>query len=121
MDFIYKDFNEKNYPLEPVAIDEEQWEVYDYHFSEMIDGREAFNQLEKLGFRLFSGSRRAMQFIAEHPQLIEDHPLILAGLSFQGYLPLFERPGERRFLNGHMLDSNITPRYGWLVLRRKNQ
>ena len=122
---IYEDFTEAHYPLEPVAADESEWEVYEHHFEETVTGEEAFTRLEKLGYRHLNGTRRAMQFVAEHPNLQLDHPLVVtARWQFsvgRWCAPVFCRDGDWCELGLDWLDSSkFEPCFGWLVLRKRS-
>ncbi|MFA5413122.1 MAG: hypothetical protein WC348_01080 [Patescibacteria group bacterium] len=121
-DWVNPDFNEANCPLEPVAPDEHYWEVYEHHFDRMMTGEEAFAELEKLGYRLLGGLRRAMEFIAAHPDIQLDHPLIItARWQIQDgvwYAPVARRHGGERDLGLNCLDRDFSPNFGWLVLRK---
>lgn len=122
-DWVDPDFNEENFPLEPVASDEDDWEVVEYHFDRTLTGKEAFRRLEKLGYRLLGGSRRAMEFLAAHPDLQDNHPLVIT-VRWQHRdgdwnVPIADRRGDERKVPLVYFDYDFPPRYGWLVLRRK--
>ncbi len=70
-------FTEKHFPLEPVAHDEDSWEVVEHRFDRAMTGEKAFVELRNLGYRLLGGSRRAMEFLAKNPDLQFDHPLVV--------------------------------------------
>ncbi|PIT88553.1 MAG: hypothetical protein COU29_02115 [Candidatus Magasanikbacteria bacterium CG10_big_fil_rev_8_21_14_0_10_36_32] len=69
-------FNEKNFPLEPIDDGEDEWEVCEFHFDKNIKETSALIKLTKNGYRL-CGPRRAMEFIANNPNIQFNHPLIL--------------------------------------------
>ena len=116
-------FNEENFPLEPVAPDEADWEVYEHHFEETVTGEEAFRRLEEMGYRL-CGPRRAMEFIAAHPDLQLDRSVIVTArwLDSDGgwCAPIFYRHDGRRGLNLDCLgDDDFGSGCGWLVLHKR--
>jgi len=125
--WVDPDFNEENFPLEPVAPDEDEWEVHERHFEKKVFGEKTFRRLEEMGYRL-CGPRWAMQYIAEHPDLQLNHPLIAtarwwhpcgfwcAPIFGGGHVPVFERN-----LVLLSLARRFGPRGGWLVLRRKQK
>jgi hypothetical protein len=121
-DYCNKYFNEKNFPLEPVAADEGEWEVYEHHFLEVVTGEVAFRRLEEMGYRL-CGPRRAMEYIAEHLELQLDHLIVVTALWPLGCgdwaVPVFSGPSGRRDMSLSGLDDKFNPLHGWLVLRRK--
>ena len=121
-DWVNPDFNEGNYPLEPVTSDEADWEVYEHHFDRTMTVKEAFAELEKLGYRLLGGSRRGMEFIAAHTDLQLDHPLIITA-RWQGYALMADRDvhGRRLDLIAIAFYSVLSfgPSCGWLVLKRR--
>lgn len=120
------DFNENNFPLEPVDDDEDEWEVYEYHFDHQVNGFEAFYEFLNLGYRL-CGPRRAMEYIANHLDDQLDHPLIVTTryrhASGVWAVPLLDRywspPEFHRWLSAYKLNSDYHSHYGWLVLRKK--
>jgi hypothetical protein len=119
-DWVDSDFNEGNYPLEPVTSDEADWEVYEYHFLETVTGEEAFRRLEEMGYRLLGGSRRAMEFIAAHPDLQSDRALIITTRSFGLFAPVFhQREAKRRLSLLPMMLGEVNSSCGWLVLRKR--
>ncbi len=118
-------FSEEYCPLEPVALDEAEWEVYEHHFSETMNGEVAFRELQKMDYRLLNGSRRAMEFLAIHPDIQIHHPLIITvrcqNPEGEWFVPIAGRDGVKRDLRLSWLDEDFDPNYGWLVLRRKVQ
>lgn len=58
------DFNEKNFPLEPIEPDEDEWTPHEHCFEKAMLGDDALQELKDLGYRFFNGSRRALQYIA---------------------------------------------------------
>lgn len=121
---VTSDFSEVNFPLEPVALDEKEWEVYEHHFGHTVTGEEAFRELEKLGYRPLNGSRRAMEFIAAHTDLQLNHPLVVTARwqapNESWFVPIFcHHPGGKREVDLLCLTVNFGPRCGWLVLRKR--
>ena len=88
-------------------------------------------QLEKLAtkgeIRLLTGSRRAMEYIAAHPDAQLDHPIILPlraqDSSDYWCLPVFSRiwRGGQRSLDLCYTVSTFYSSYGWLVLRKRQK
>lgn len=122
--WVNDNFNEKNFPLEPVADDESEWEVYEYHFNKTVNGLDAFKKLEELGYRL-CGPRRAMEYIANgHLDIQLDHPLIVTASwgDSVGFwcAPLFFRDYGKRDLRLCRLGRGFDPFCGWLVLRKRS-
>lgn len=123
-DWVNLNFNEDNFPLEPVADDENEWEVYEHFFDEDIDGFDAPERLKKLGYRLLGGPRRAMKYVAKHLNIQLDHLLVIAGVSWEcpggGWcLPVFCEDDDGRNLCLAWLDCEFDSSSGWLVLRKK--
>lgn len=130
-DVIYPDFTEARWPLEPVAADEDDYEVAEHHFTETVTLEEGLRRLtamaEKGEIRLLTGSRRAMEWVATHLEVQLDHPVILP-LQAQGYdgrrvVPIFHRRwggdyGRRLVL--YYLDYGAYSGCGWLILRKRN-
>jgi hypothetical protein len=120
-DGVHPDFIEEHFPLEPVAPDEDEWEVYEHRFEETMNGEEAFRRLEGLGYR-FCGVRRAMEFIAD---LRLNHPLIVTvrwqdPCDHYWYVPVFDQGGVERVLDLRFLANGFEPHYcRWLVLRKR--
>jgi len=118
-------FSEEYCPLEPVALDEADWEVYEHHFSGTMNGEVAFSELQKMDYRLLNGSRRAMEFLAVHPDIQTHHPLIITARwqnpEGEWFMPIAGRDGVKRDLRLSWLDEDFDLNYGWLVLRRKVQ
>jgi len=115
-------FVEMNFQLEPIAEDEEEWDVFEYHFSRRIFGIDAFEELEKLGYRLLGGVRRALEFIEVHPGLIEAHPLVATVQfydedNFGLAMPYFDADG----VCIQSVEQNYSRTCGWLVLRKKSK
>lgn len=126
LDSVHPDnFNEEHCRLEPVAPDEADWEVYEHHFSGTMNGEVAFHELQKLDYRLLNGSRRAMEFLAIHPDIQIHHPLIITARwqnsEGEWFVPIAGRDGVKRDLRLSWLDEDFDLNYGWLVLRRKVQ
>ncbi len=128
--WIDPDLMEPRWPLEPVAVDEGEWEVVEHHFDKKVslkDGIAALKKLAKKGdVRLLAGLRRAMEWIAAHPNAQLDHPIILplARMDSDGYLvvPIFNRIWgytHRRDLSLSRLDDVAYPHFAWLVLRKR--
>lgn len=81
-DWIHSDFTEARWPLEPVADDEDEWKVTEYHFTKGVATlNEGLHRLKKLAetgkFRLLAGSRRVMEWLASHPDVQLDYPVVL--------------------------------------------
>jgi hypothetical protein len=115
--------NEQNFPLEPISPDEDDWEVCKYHFPGIVNGEEAFSELEKLGYRLLGGLRRATQFVVDHPDLLLKHELIVTA-SWQGsngyrYAPLFSLGSHGCNIQLYGLQGFYNSTYGWLVLKKR--
>ncbi len=124
-DWVHPDFEEKNFPLETVADDEDEWEVHEHHFQSAICGKIAFEEFKAmgpLGFRL-CGVRRAIEFIAAHPDLQLDHPLIVTTLGLNRgshrCAPVFDRGDGKRKVYLNSLTGDFGPRCGWLVLHKR--
>jgi hypothetical protein len=121
-DWVSSDFNETNFPLEPVSPDEDEWEVVEYHFGRLVTGEEAFSELEKMGYRL-CGPRRAMEFVAVHPDIQGDHPLVVTARwqSSSGYwcAPVFYLDVVKRKAYLEYLGHVLNPSHGWLVLHKR--
>jgi len=125
---VLKKFNEENWPLEPVEPDEDEWEVFEYQFPKvtMIDqGLEQLQEMVVKGeIRLLTGSRRALKWIAEHPNAQLDHSIILPipeRVAFnQMVIPVFEAGyPHRRIINFRLVDTAAFQNFRWLVLRKK--
>ncbi|MBI5071898.1 hypothetical protein HZB93_03350 [Candidatus Falkowbacteria bacterium] len=120
---VKPDFNGEHYPLEPVTLDEHEWEVAEYHFKDVISDERAFAKLKAMGYRL-CGVRRAMEFIAVHPDLQLDHPLVVTARwqssDDHRYVPIFHRAREvGRYLYLDRLPRDFDPNFGWLLLRKR--
>lgn len=119
-------FNEENFPSEPVASDEAEWEAYEHHFSEVVAGETVFRRLEELGYKL-CGPCRAMEFIASNPTIQLDHPLVVTtqkqGKNGIWYVPIFSWVTEFQTIDPILilgnLDHKFYPQCGWLVLRKR--
>ena len=118
-DWVDPDFNFTNCPLESME-DEDEWELEEYHFDRTLNGEQALRELEAMGFRLLNGSRRAMQFIAAHPDLQSDHALIVTTRSFGLFAPVFhQREAKRRLSLLPTMLGEVNPSCGWLVLKKR--
>ncbi len=122
--YVNSDFNKENFPLEPVASDESEWEVYEHHFDETVNGMDAFKKLEELGYRL-CGPRRAMEYVANgHLDVQLDHSLIVTARwqnsSGVWCAPIFRRHYDERRLSLCGIGGGFDPSYGWLVLRKRS-
>lgn len=126
-DLVEPEFTEKHYPLEPVAPDEDKWEVVEHKFDGKMKGEDAFTELRAMGYRL-CGPRRAMEFIAAHPDLQLDHPLMVTARwqdPKDGWCaPVFSRAREvGRYLYVERLDrdfgDDFRPGFSWLVLKKR--
>lgn len=124
-DFISHNFKEKYFPLEPIAPDEDKWEVCEYHFKTKITGQDAFRELRKMGYRLLDGSRRAMEYMAAKRNINIEYSLIITACwqfpDHQWYAPVFHQGGGIRYVETVNLDRSkrFGPSFGWLVLRKK--
>lgn len=132
-DWVNSDFNEKNFPLEPIADDEAGWEVCEHHFGRAVNGSEAFKELvENPDYRL-CGPRRAMEYISNgHLNDQLDHPLIVTAIGghrpsepwkafdHRPYVPVFLGDCDGRILRVCYLDSGFKLSSGWLVLRKRS-
>lgn len=129
----HNSINEKKFPLEPVSPEEDDWEVYEHHYTSNVNGTGFLNDIEKLGYRP-CGLRRAMEYIADgHQDDQLDHPIVVTTAvehrdmynQFRGWIvPIFteEAGGRRSLISGVIgLDSCFKPGDVWLVLRKKNQ
>jgi hypothetical protein len=118
--WVSPDFNETNFPLEPVAPDEADWEVVEHHFDRTMTGKEAFVELQQLGYRLLGGSRRGLEFLAANPGLQNDHPLVITARwrhqDGNWFVPITKR---YELDLCYYLASCFAPHYGWLVLRKR--
>ena len=124
------DFTESRWPLEKVEADEADWEVVEHYLTKTGALEDGVKQLEKLAtkgeIRLLTGSRRAMEYIAAHPDAQLDHPIILplrAQYSSDYWcLPVFSRywNGRQRRLGLYYTDDAFGSDDGWLVLRPKS-
>lgn len=122
----YRDpeFTESRWPLEPVAPDEDDYEEIEHHFTGTMtieEGLRRLSEMETKGeIRLLKGSRRAMKYIAAHPNAQLDYSIILplrAQDSNGGWVvPIFCHDGPRRFLDLCYLDGEADPDCSWLVL-----
>ena len=124
------DFTESRWLLEPIATDEADWEVVEHYLTKtgtLDDGPEQLKKLAAKGeIRLLTGSRRAMEYIAAHPEAQLNHPIILPLRAQDSCgrwcLPVFcgDWDGSRRAL--HLLSTGLTfdSDYSWLVLRPKS-
>lgn len=121
--WVNPDFNEANFPLEPVAPDEDDWEVYEYHFKDVVTGEQAMKELEAMGYRLLGGSRRGLEFLAKNSDLQMDHPLVITARwqdrDGDWCAPIANRSDDGRFLGLGYLDNDFSPDCGWLVLRKR--
>ena len=117
-------FNETDWPLEPVEPDEDDWEVCLYHFPDQVTFEAGLNRLKQMAargeIRLLTGSRRAMKWIAMHPDAQLDHPIILPlyGREWVGIFPVFI-DNHNRNLTLHRSMDEVGLDCGWLVLREK--
>jgi len=129
--YVDSHFSEERFPLEQIAPDEDEWEVYEHHFYEphfgsFVDGERALKELEAMRVcRLLNGPRRAMEFFARHHAGIQvGHPLIITGHweakeSCDRVVPVFDCRYQQNELRLERLRRHFEQRYGWLVLRRK--
>lgn len=117
-------FNEKYFPLEPIAPDESKWEIYEHHFNQQVNGPNAFKRLEELGYRLCGGTRRAMEYVANgHYDIQLNHRLIVT-VRWQyspgdWFAPVFYSYRNERRLDISYFDNTFDSDDGWLVLRKK--
>jgi hypothetical protein len=125
-------FTEAGWPLEPVAVDEADWEVGEHFFSEKITGTEGLRSLAKMENRgeiCICGVRRSMEDTADHLDIQIDHPRIIpVSAQFSNgslYLPVFSRywsvSVHGRRLDLCVVSNDFSPDCGWLVLRKKKK
>lgn len=128
------DFNEGFFPLEPVARDEKEWEVFEYEFDSDVNGEDAVRILEEKGLK-FCGLRRAVKHVKRHYRVIGeygvisfplDYPLIVTQwkhLPFSAgpYMPIFFPWMGLCCLELRKLRKIHDKNYRWLVLRRRTQ
>lgn len=128
--WVNPDFTEARFPLEPVALDEADWEMGEHHFAETVTVEEGLRRLTEMAskgeFRLPTGSRLAMKYIAAHPDAQLDHPVILPLRAQDSdgdwVVPFFGRrwrDDRKRSLDLCRLGNLATPGCGWLVLRKR--
>ena len=130
-DHRHPDFTESRWPLEPVAVDEADWEVVEHYLTKTGTLNRGVKHLEKLAdkgeIRMLVGSRRAMEYIARHQKAQLDHPIILPlrarDSSDDWCLPVFRRNwcSWRRELDLDGTGNRFPPHYGWLVIKRKQK
>ncbi len=133
--FYSNDFTEDHWPLESIAADEADWEVKEHHIMRVGTLKDGLRQLEELAakgdIRLLTGSRRAMEYMAQHLDAQLFRPVILP-LRAQNQkpsddysqVPIFGRNWGNRRLYGlllHYACETFNPRYSWLVLKRKQK
>ena len=129
--YCNSDFTEDRWPLESIAADENDWEVVGHYLTKTGALEDGVKQLEKLAtkgeIRLLTGSRRAMEYIAAHPDAQLDHPIILPlraqDSSDFWCLPVFYGYwiGRQRGLNLCSTGITFDSGYGWLVLRKRQK
>lgn len=127
------DFTEVRWPLEPVATDEHEWEVAEYFFGDDANGDEKVRrlvELEKTGtIRMLGGVRRAMEFVAAHPDLQKHHHLVVPVSARDSVgnvcLPVFcwsmDYGLEGREFCLCIAGNGFSSSYGWLVLRKRHK
>lgn len=128
---VAEGFTESRWSLEPIAADEADWEVVEHYLTKTGTLEEGVKRLEKLAakgeIRLLTGSRRAMEYIAQHQAAQLDHPIILPlraqDSSGVWCLPVFRRrwDGRQRYLGLYSTVFTFRSRDGWLVLRKRQK
>ena len=129
-DYGDTEFTESRWPLEPVALDENDWEVVEHRFAKNLTIKEGLRRLTKMAdegkIRLLAGSRRAMEWVAPHLDDGLIHPAILPLCAQDSdgkwVVPVFGlmwhdgscQPG----MTLYDLDEMTYPAHRWLVLRR---
>ena len=129
--YCNSDFTESRWHLEPIATDEADWEVVEHYLTKTGALEDGVKQLEKLAtkgeIRLLTGSRRAMEYIAAHPDAQLDHPIILPlraqNSSDYWCLPVFDGDwsGRLRRLVLYGTGGTFDSDYSWLVLRKRQK
>lgn len=128
---VDSDFTEDRWPLEPIAADEDEWEVVKHRFANPVTGEEGLRQLEDLAansngqIRLLQGSRRAMEYVVKNPD-IQLYTSLIIPLRAQcsdncWYLPIFSGVwfnGNPHFLSLFSPSAVVEPTIGWLILRK---
>ncbi len=130
-DEIDADFNESRFPLEPIAPDEDDWEVHQYSFANLalgLHGDEIVRRLNNEGYRR-CGPRRGMQFISKNPDIQTRCSLVLPTewrRSEQSVVPVFGRNGywdchnPLRVVRLHPIEGLFhSGLIAWLVLHKK--
>lgn len=119
--WVSSDINEKNFPL----IDDGTTGPVEEHClgHDVSSGREAKKELKKLGYKLV-GMKRAMEYIAVHPDNQLDHPIVVLGAQWQiqipcgfVYVPYFYRDDGQRYLILYCLDLDFASHCRFLVAR----
>ncbi len=122
------DFTEKNFPLESIEPDEDEWSPYEHCFEKAMLGDDALKELQDLGYRFFSGSRRVMQYIASCEK---QHSLVVAipwtDTDNNRCIPLFgdfsyDSSPEWQLIIWRLNTKFEFPQHWrWLVLRKKEK
>lgn len=127
------DFTEARFPLEPVVVDEAEWEVREHFFHDDATYEEKLRRLKEMaeqGEIRLCGTRRGMEDTVLHPDIQLNHPRVvpISAQNSRGIFCLHVFGGgdwgsgkkERRiYVNG--VSHSCHRRYGWLVLRLKKR
>ncbi len=117
--WVNSDINEKNFPL---VDDSTKGSVEEYCLGhDVASGKEAEKELKKLGYKLV-GMKRAMEYIAAHPDNQLDHPIVVVGARWQYpdgdvYVPYFFRSVSKRNLDLDWIDDDFSSHCRFLVAR----
>lgn len=90
--WVTPNFNSGTWPLEPVAVDEDEWEVVEHMFSDGVRDKQTrqnpdcwkgkerlhrLNEMVKKGEIRPCGIRRAMEYVAAHSDIQLNHELVV--------------------------------------------
>lgn len=125
--WVNPDFTEARWPLEPVAVDEAEWEEYEHFFDDDATGEVKIRRLEEMvkrGEIRICGVRRAMKNTADHLDIQLDHPRIIPVSALDSgdilCLPTFCWLGRERELLLCRVSFVFSRLCGWLVLRKRH-
>lgn len=95
-------------------------EIIECGFDNILTGFEAENKLKSRGYKLV-GMRRALEYIASHPDAQKDHPLIVLGAQWHNSgcirLPVFYWGYDKLFLNLRWMSDEFNPDCRFLVVQ----